>query len=187
MSPGFRLAAARQASIGSSKSCQDCVQYTQQSLMKSKGCEATREDPVPPQAKRYRYRGTLHHHLPAIDKMTTSKHFGLHCLIDTGSRLLPEEALQPLQSANFFFSFSYLVRHGKALIQSSPCRQKVCSQAFQVKSPAHHRGMRQQELDLGNALHPSEHAAEGSQPRQENNPACQLDALSCKSSAGRLC
>ncbi len=105
MSPGFRLAAARQASTGSSKSCQDCVQCTQQSLMKSKGCEDTREDPVPPQAKRYRYRGTLHHHLPAIDKMTTSKHFGLHCLIDTGSRLLPEEALRSLQSANFFFSF----------------------------------------------------------------------------------
>ncbi len=81
MSPGFGLAAARQASTGSSESCQDCFQYTRQSLMNSKGCEDTREDPVPPQAKRYNYGGTVHHHPPAIEKITTSKHFGLHCLI----------------------------------------------------------------------------------------------------------
>lgn len=118
MSPGFRLAAVRQASTGSSESCQDCFQYIRQSLMENQGyCEDTREDHVPSQAK----------------------------------------------------------------------RQKVCSQASQGKSTACHRGMRQEDLDLGNALHPSEHAPEYSQPRQENHPACHLDAMSCKSSAGKSC
>lgn len=155
MSPGFKLAAARQASTGSSDSCQDCFQCTRQSVMKNKGyCEDTREGPVPPQAKRCSHRGTVHHHLLAIDK-----------------------------SNNFEALWTALL----TLKQLFTCRQKFCSQAFQGTSTAYHRGMCQEDLDLGNALYPSEHAAEGSQPRQENNPACQLAAMSCKSSAGRLC
>ncbi|KAL0036164.1 hypothetical protein WJX79_006479 [Trebouxia sp. C0005] len=73
------------------------------------------------------------------------------------------------------------------LVPPKAKRQKVCSQAFQGKSTAYHRGRRRADLDVGNALHPYEHVAEGSQPRQGNKPACQLDAMSCKSSAGKSC
>ncbi|KAA6422089.1 MAG: hypothetical protein FRX49_07840 [Trebouxia sp. A1-2] len=109
MSRGFRVAAARQASTGSSESCQDCFQYCRQSLMENKGyCEDTREDLVPPKAK----------------------------------------------------------------------RQKVCSQAFQGKSTAYHRGRRRADLDVGNALHPYEHVAEGkSCELQASNSRVQLSLL----------
>lgn len=118
MSPGFKLAAARQASTGSSESCQDCFQYTRQIVMENKGyCEDTIQDSVPPKAK----------------------------------------------------------------------RQKICSQAFQGKSTGYHRGTPQEDMNLGNTLYPSQHAAEGSQPRQQNNPAYQLDRMSYKSSAGKPC
>ena len=183
MSPGFRLAAVRQASTGSSESCQDCFQYIRQSLMENQGyCEDTREDHVPSQAKRYSHTGTVHHYLPASDKSNTFQALwtALLTLMQLRAVALRGSHYECRKALCVFFFFSYFV-------ESFTCRQKVCSQASQGKSTACHRGMRQEDLDLGNALHPSEHAPEYSQPRQENHPACHLDAMSCKSSAGRLC